>query len=72
MAKNTRDYVLKFIAPATLMSKIKAEDKVTVEDAPSYWSWASFFTVVATYGEMASLEMINELIEIARLSKCPS
>ena len=50
---------------------ITVGDLVTVEDAPSYWLWASPFTVEAIDGEMASLEMVNELVEITRLSKCP-
>ena len=32
-------------------------------------SWASPFTVEAIDGEMASLEMVNELVDIARLEK---
>ena len=44
---------------------------VTVEDCPGHWSWASPFTVEAIEGEMAKLEMVSELVEIAYLSKCP-
>jgi putative DNA primase/helicase len=51
---------------------ITVGDFVTVEDCPGHWSWASPFTVKAVDGEMASLEMVSELVEIARLSKCPS
>ncbi|MBW4532496.1 MAG: hypothetical protein KME09_01020 [Pleurocapsa minor HA4230-MV1] len=43
---------------------------MTVEDAPSYWSWASPFKVEAIDGEMAKLQMVSELIEISRLQKC--
>ena len=43
-------------------------DRVVVEDAPSYWSWASPFTVQSIDGEMARLEMVDELVEIERLS----
>ena len=50
---------------------ITVGDFVTVKDAPSYWLWASPFTVEAIDGEMAKLEMVGELIEIVRLSKCP-
>lgn len=53
-------------------SAITIGDKVTVDDCPGHWSWASPFTVEAIEGEIAKLEMVNELIEIERLSKCPS
>ena len=49
-------------------STITVGDRVTVEDAPAYWSWASPFTVEAIDGEMAKLEMVGELVEIERLS----
>ena len=50
---------------------ITVGDLVTVKDAPSYWLWASPFTVEAIDGEMAKLEMVGELIKIVRLSKYP-
>ena len=43
-------------------------DRVTVEDCPAYWSWASPFTVEAIDGEMVKLEMVGELVEINKLS----
>ena len=43
-------------------------DKVTVEDCPGHWSWASPFTVEAIEGKLVRLEMVGELIEIERLS----
>ena len=48
---------------------ITVGDFVTVKDAPSYWLWASPFTVEAIDGEMAKLEMVGELVEIERLVK---
>jgi putative DNA primase/helicase len=45
-------------------------DRVEILDCPSHWLWASPFTVRAIDGEMASLEMVDELIEISRLQKC--
>ena len=49
-------------------SAIKVGDKVVVENSPSYWSWASPFTVQSIEGEMVKLEMVNELLKISRLS----
>ena len=49
---------------------IKVGDRVTIDDCPGHWSWASPFTVEAIGGEMVKLEMVSELVEIARLSKC--
>jgi hypothetical protein len=51
-------------------STITVGDLVTVENAPSYWSWASPFTVRAIESEMVALDMVDELIEIGRLQKC--
>ena len=48
---------------------ITVGDLVTVKDAPSYWLWASPFTVEAIDGEMVKLEMVGELVEIERLVK---
>ena len=52
------------------LSAITVGDRVTVEDCPGHWSWASPFTVEAIGGGMVKLEMVSELVEIARLSKC--
>ena len=52
----------------TSQSTITVGDKVTVKDAPSYWSWASPLTVEAINGEWAKLEMVSELVETNRLS----
>ena len=51
-------------------SAITVGDKVEIEDCPGHWSWASPFTVEAIGGGMVKLEMVSELVEIARLSKC--
>ena len=48
---------------------ITVGDKVTVEDCPGHWSWASPFTVEAIDGEMVKLEMVGELVEKVRLEK---
>ena len=48
---------------------ITVGDKVTVDDCPGHWSWASPFTVEAIEGEMVKLEMVSELVEIERLSQ---
>ena len=49
---------------------ITVGDKVTVEDCPAYWSWASPFTVEEIDGEMAKLEMVGDLVSIEKLSRC--
>ena len=49
---------------------ITVGDKVEIEDCPGHWSWASPFTVEAIGGGMVKLEMVSELVQIARLSKC--
>jgi putative DNA primase/helicase len=51
-------------------SAITVGDRVTVEDCSGHWSWASPFTVQAIEGEMAKLEMVDELIEMSLLEKC--
>ena len=48
---------------------ITVGDKVTVEECPGHWSWASPFTVEAMEGEMVKLEMVGELVEINKLSR---
>ena len=50
---------------------ITVGDRVEIADCPGHWSWASPFTVEAIDGEMVALEMVNELIEMERLEKCP-
>ncbi|NJK58615.1 MAG: hypothetical protein HC939_22870 [Pleurocapsa sp. SU_5_0] len=47
---------------------ITVGDKVTVEDCPGHWSWASPFTVEAVEGDLVKLEMVGELVEINKLS----
>ena len=51
-------------------SAITVGDRVTVSDCPGHWSWASPFTIEAINGEWAKLEMVGELVEIGRLSRC--
>jgi hypothetical protein len=58
------------IIPQDLSKAITVGDRVTVEDCPGHWSWASSFTVQAIEGEMAKLEMVDELIEMSLLEKC--
>ena len=41
-------------------------DRVTVDDCPGHWSWASPFTVEAVDGDLVKLEMVRELVEIER------
>ena len=43
-------------------------DRVIIEDAPSYWLWASPFTVESIDGNSVKLEMVSQLVEIERLS----
>ena len=50
------------------LSAIKVGDRVTIEDCPGHWSWASPFTVEAIGGGMVKLEMVSELVEVSRLS----
>ena len=64
--KDTQQYIVQGVTDNS--NAITVGDLVIVEDAPSYWSWASPFTVQSIDGEMARLEMIDELVEIARLS----
>ncbi|BAZ47329.1 phage/plasmid primase, P4 family protein (plasmid) [Chondrocystis sp. NIES-4102] len=52
-------------------SAITVGDRVEISDCPGHWSWASPFTVGAIDGQMVALEMVNELIEMERLEKCP-
>ncbi len=56
------------VAPHSRAS-ITVGDRVTVEDCPGHWSWASPFTVEAVDGEWAKLEMVGELVEMERLSR---
>ena len=49
-------------------STITVGDRVTIEDCPGHWSWASPFTVEAIGGGMVKLEMVSELVEVSRLS----
>ena len=51
------------------LSAIKVGDRVTIDECPGHWSWASPFTVEAIKGEMVKLEMVGEMVEIERLSK---
>ena len=58
------------VAPSSAInSPITVGDGVTIFDCPGYWSWASPFTVVEIEGNMAALEMVDELIEIGRLER---
>jgi putative DNA primase/helicase len=49
---------------------ITVGSRVTLDDCPGHWSWASPFTVEAIEGKMVKLEMVGELVEMNRLSKC--
>ena len=49
-------------------SAITVGDKVTIDDCPGHWISFSPFTVEAIEGDMAKLGMIEELVEIGRLS----
>jgi putative DNA primase/helicase len=51
-------------------SPITVGSRVEVSDCPAHWNWASPFTVEAIEGEMVKLEMVGELVEMNRLSKC--
>jgi putative DNA primase/helicase len=51
-------------------STIVVGDRVTLDDCPGHWSWASPFTVEEIEGEMVKLEMVGELVDLNRLSKC--
>jgi putative DNA primase/helicase len=51
-------------------STIVVGDRVTLDDCPGHWSWASPFTVEEIEGEMVKLEMVGELVEMNRLDKC--
>ena len=59
---------LVYPSPA-INSAITVGDKVTIDDCPGHWSWASPFKVQAIDGEMVKLEMIEELVGIGRLEK---
>ena len=48
---------------------IAVGDRVTVDDCPGHWAWASPFTVETIEGEMARLDLVGELVEIERLSR---
>ena len=52
-----------------IRASITVGDLVTVDDCPGHWSWASPFTVEGIDGEMVKLEMVSELVNIARLEK---
>ena len=43
-------------------------DKVTVNDCPGHWLWASPFTVESIDGNLVKSQMVNELVEIERLT----
>ncbi|WP_158441804.1 hypothetical protein [Pleurocapsa sp. PCC 7319] len=60
---------LKYPSPA-MAQPITVGDRVTIDDCPGHWSWASPFTVIAIEGNMAALEMVNEMVEMSRLEKC--
>ena len=49
-------------------SVIAVGDRVTVEDCPGHWLWAQPFEVETIEGDLAKLEMVEELIEIDRLT----
>ena len=51
-------------------STITVGDRVSIKDCPGHWNWASPFTVEAIGGGMVKLELVSELVKIARLSKC--
>ena len=53
---------------SAINSPITVGDKVTISDCPGHWSWASPFTVERIENEMVKLEMIEELVEMSRLS----
>ena len=55
---------------SAINSPITVGDKVTIDECPGHWSWASPFTVEAIDGEMVKLEMIEELVEMSLLEKC--
>ena len=46
---------------------IRVGDKVTVNDCPAHWLWASPLTVESIDGNLVKLEMVSELVEIERL-----
>ena len=58
------------VTPSSVInSPITVGDRVTIDDCPGHWSWASPFTVEAIEGEMVKLEMIEELVEMGQLKK---
>lgn len=52
-------------------STITVGDYVTIFNCPAHWLWASPFTVRAIKSDLVALEMVDELIKISRLEKCP-
>jgi putative DNA primase/helicase len=52
-------------------SAITVGDYVTISDCPAHWLWASPFTVRAIESDLVALDMVDELIKISRLEKCP-
>ncbi len=49
--------------------RIVVGDKVTIDDCPGHWNWASPFTVEGIEGDWVRLDLVDELIEIIRLKK---
>ena len=43
-------------------------DKVEIDDCPGHWNWASPFTVESIDGNLVKSQMVNELVEIERLT----
>jgi putative DNA primase/helicase len=51
---------------------ITVGSRVTIDDYPGHWRWASPFTVEAIEGEMVKLEMVNDRVEMSRLESVTS
>jgi putative DNA primase/helicase len=48
---------------------ITVGSRVEIADCPGHWVWASPFTVEGIDGKMVKLEMVNDRVEIERLSR---